>query len=233
MRYTNKFTNIYASFAILTLFSASCINVSTVKTFDKFAQIAPYDAIIVPGLPFEDDQWSELMKQRVHWAVSLYKKGLTRNIIFSGAAVYTPYCEAEIMRLYAIELGVKPQNILIEDRAEHSSENLYYSYLIGKQNGCNKIALATDPFQNSFLRRFAQKIYLTEVGFLPIVYSQLRQMDLKTPIIDYASLRVENFESLPERESFAVRFKGTMGKYIDYAPGDSPEEKKKELLVNR
>lgn len=233
MRYINKFTNIYASFAILTLFSASCINVSSVKTFDKFAQIAPYDAIIVPGLPFEGDEWSELMKQRVHWSVSLYKRGLTQNIIFSGAAVYTPYCEAEIMCLYAIELGVNPENIFIEDRAEHSSENLYYSYLIGKQNGFKKIALATDPFQNSFLRRFAQKIYLNEVGFLPIVYAQLKQMELTTPIINHNSLRVENFQPLPERESFAVRIKGTMGKYIEYAPGDSPEEKKKELWVNR
>jgi len=67
---------------------------------------APYDAIIVTGTPFYGEQWDDVMKMRVYWSLILYKKGITKNIIYSGSAVYTPYIEAEIMKKYAIKLGI-------------------------------------------------------------------------------------------------------------------------------
>lgn len=194
----------------------------TQHSFKRFHVHEPYDAIIVPGVPFKDGTWSNIMKIRVHWAVYLYKKGIAKNIIFSGSAVYSPYIEARIMALYAQELGVDPVSILTEERAEHSSENLYYSYRLAKNHGLEKIALATDPFQGAFLRNFANKIQLDSIGFLPVAFKKLEELELITPEIDPAWAYVKNFTSIVERESTAVRFRGTMGKFIEFAPEDDP-----------
>ena len=57
---------------------------------------------------------------RVVWAVYLHRIGVTRRIIMSGSAVYSPWVEAKVMREYAVALGVPREDVLIEDRAEHS-----------------------------------------------------------------------------------------------------------------
>ncbi|MBL4649278.1 MAG: YdcF family protein [Aureispira sp.] len=227
----NQLTNIMkkvAIVAVLAILVNSCMNRSASLSFERFEASGPYDAIIVPGVPFENGTWSEVMKMRVHWAVHLYKQGMTKNIIFSGSAVYSPYVESKIMALYAEQLGVDKAHIYTEERAEHSSENLYYSYRIAKDNNLDKVALATDPFQGSFLRGFAKKIKLDEMGFLPIVFDTLGTLDLTTPTIDPTTAYVEDFEAITERENTLVRFQGTMGKYIKYVPGDDPKLKRKK-----
>jgi len=227
----NQLTNIMKKIAILAALAilvSACINRSASRSFERFKVSAPYDAIIVPGVPFKNGEWSEIMKMRVHWAVYLYKKGTTKNIIFSGSAVYSPYVESRIMALYAAQLGVDKAHIYTEERAEHSSENLYYSYRIAKDNNLNKIALATDPFQGAFLRGFAKKIKLDDIGFLPIVFDTLEIIDLTTPIIDPKTAYVDDFKSITVRESGFVRFQGTMGKYIKYEEEDDPKLKRKK-----
>src|ERR1700752_3460859 len=87
-----------------------------------------YDAIIVPGVPFNEPNWDATMQMRVLWSVHLYNQGKTKKIIMSGSSVYSPYVEGKIMKLYAIALGVPEENVLVEDKAEHSTENLWYSY---------------------------------------------------------------------------------------------------------
>ena len=132
------------------------------------------------------------------------------------------------MALYAAQLGVDKAHIYTEERAEHSSENLYYSYRIAKDNNLNKIALATDPFQGSFLRGFAMKIKLNDIGFLPIIFDTLGTIDLSTPMIDPKTAFVEDFQAITERENGFVRFQGTMGKYIEYKEEDDPKLKRKK-----
>ncbi|MBI9052936.1 MAG: YdcF family protein [Bacteroidales bacterium] len=102
---------------------------------------APYDAIIVPGVPYKDEYWSKILLGRIYWSNYLYKNGITKNIIYSGSAVYTPYIEAEIMAMYGKALGIPPENIYTETNAEHSVENVYYSFQIAQKLGFKKIAL--------------------------------------------------------------------------------------------
>jgi uncharacterized SAM-binding protein YcdF (DUF218 family) len=206
---------------------SSCLTLGAGKTYKRFVAHQPYDAIIVPGVPFENGTWSDVMKMRVHWAIHLYKKGMAKNIIFSGSAVYSPYVESKIMALYALELGVPKENIYTEEQAEHSSENLYYSYKIAKNNGMDKVALATDPFQGSFLRGFASKIMLDDLGFLPIVFDTLSRVDQSTPEIDPSSAFIHDFVAITEREDIGTRFMGTMGKFIKFEEGDDPKTKQK------
>ena len=63
------------------------------------------------------------------------------------------------MALYGQSLGIPSGNIYIEDKAEHSTENVYYSYKKAKNLGFNRIALATDPYQSKMLKRYLKKYF--------------------------------------------------------------------------
>ena len=201
----------------------------TPKAFVKKTKDKSYDAIIVPGIPFDGDSWGLIMKWRVHWAVHLYHEGIAKNIIFSGSSVYSPYVESKIMSLYAQQLGVPKQNIFTEEKAEHSSENLYYAYKLAQQQSFQRLALATDPFQDIFLQSFKKKMCLEHIESLPVVFKTLHKLDLYTPLIDPSSARVNNFKSIIERQSYALRLKGTKGHFIQYQAGESPAELRASL----
>ena len=158
------------------------------------------------------------MKARVYWSKYLFDKGIAKNIIYSGSSVYTPYYEGEIMALYAIAIGIPKEHVFSETKAEHSVENLYYSWLKGKTLGFNSIALATDPFQAKQLKRFSRKRISPDAGIIPIVFDTLRSMHpiMIDPVIDYKQAYNKNFVPLTSRESFWKRLRGTLGKNIDY-----------------
>lgn len=202
----------------LSLLLSSCVffTPSAGKLYKRsLTQHHQYDAIIVPGVPFIEPKWNNVMLMRVTWAVYLYKKGYAKNLIMSGSSVYTPYVEAKIMKRYAVALGVPEENIMIEDRAEHSTENVWYGYHLGKAKGLNTIALATDPFQTKMLYRFGKK-RTKGIAFLPVLLDTLRTLPHITPDINYEEEKLAQFVSLPERESWWRRFRGTRGKNINY-----------------
>ncbi len=174
-----------------------------------------YDAIIVPGVPFIEPQWDMTMQMRVLWSVHLYKRGITKKIIMSGSSVYSPYVEAKIMKLYAIQLGVPAEDIIIEDKAQHSTENVWYSYKLGKLLGYEKIALSTDPFQTRMTYRFGKR-RIKPLKYLPVIFDTLKTLPHVTPLINYKPLKLDTFTSIIETQSFWYRFRGTMGKHINF-----------------
>jgi len=204
------FLGFLLSFTGLSFSSRQC------KQFLKEATSEKFDAIIVPGLPYNGKRWDIIMKGRVYWAKYLFDKGITRNIIFSGSAVHTNYIESKIMALYAEAIGIPAANIFTEEKAEHSTENVYFSYQMALQMGFSKIALASDPFQSKLLRRYVSKKVCCEMSLIPIVFDILREIEdhMTDPCIDVSSAFVGEFKSLREREHFHKRFRGTRGKNI-------------------
>lgn len=197
--------------------SCSFSRKSAARLYKDAESAAPYDAIIVPGVPFKNNSWDKIMKGRIYWAKFLYDKGIAKNIIFSGSSVYTPYYEAEIMRLYAIELGIPSGNIFTEKKAEHSTENAYYSYKYGKKSGFNRMALASDPFQSKMLKKFIRKKVSKDVGIIPFVIDTLKKMEptMIDPVINYEQAFNKNFISIKKRDSFWKRMRGTIKGNID------------------
>ena len=175
-----------------------------------------YDAAIVPGYPFDGRAWDSLVKARVLWAAHLYHKGIVRNIIFSGGAVHTPYVEAQVMGLYAQALGIPAEHIYYETRAEHSTENVYYSYLLAEKEGFKSLALCTDPIQSILLKRFTRRRFGTPIAHLPFVRSIVESANGANPVIDTTGLKVAPFTPLRERESRWQSIRGTMGRGIDW-----------------
>ena len=175
-----------------------------------------FDVVIVPGIQFVEPAWDRVLMMRLLWAKHLYDKGLTRYIMPSGSSVYTPYVEAQVMTEYLVAMGVPRRHIIPEEKAEHSTENLWYGYRLAKRKGFTRIALATDPFQSKMLWGFAKRKTKGEVKFLPVLIDTLRTLPHDTPVISYRELKLKDFVPITERESKWKRFKGTMGLNIDY-----------------
>ncbi|MBC7451547.1 MAG: YdcF family protein [Cytophagales bacterium] len=173
----------------------------------------PYDLIIVPGYPYDSStgKWNDLMKIRVYWSYYLYKNGYASNVMYSGGSVYTPYIESKIMAMYGKGIGIDEQHIFTEERAEHSTENIYYSYQLAKKHGFKTIAVATDPYQSKLLRSYCSNTKNLDVDFIPIVYDSLEAMKMEDIDIEAETARAKQFVSLLERESKWKRFKGTLG----------------------
>ncbi len=194
------------------LLFSSC-GVFTDITYQAAKKKGPYDAIIVPGFPYEKSaDLSVVYKIRIFWAYHLYNEGMAKNIIFSGSAVHTPYVEAKIMAEYAKQMGIPEANIFIEDSAEHSTENLFYSYQLAQSLGFEKVAVATDPFQSGMIS------YLTSKDKLPVDYIPAKVETIATKYWETFDFNIneklaykEDFIPLAERTTKEERMRGTQG----------------------
>lgn len=186
------------------------------KLYSKAAEDS-FDMVIVPGAPFQDSSWGRVMKARIYWAKFLYDRGIARNVMFSGSAVYSPYTEAKIMAMYAKAIGIPNEHVFTETMAEHSTENVFYSYQKARSLGFSKIAIASDPFQTKMLRSFTLNKVSKDIFLIPFVVDTLKtiQPAMKNPTIDFREAFVPGFRSIVKRESLIKRIRGTFGKNID------------------
>ena len=194
---------------------------------DKVAN--PYDVIIVPGVPYQEPSLKSVLKSRILWAKYLFERGITKNIIFSGASVYTPYIESKVMKIYADSLGIPSENTFAEEEAEHSTENIFYSVQMARELGFKRIALATDHYQAILLKGFIKKKF-PDVEIITIQYKKIN-MKAAWPEIDAEPAYANNFVSLAGRENKLKRFKGTMGKNIIDNKKDSSYYRRVPILV--
>lgn len=186
------------------------------KLYKRALQNKPYDVIIVPGVPYNGQDWSVAMKGRVIWGSHLIKTGVAKHVIFSGGAVYTPYVEAKVMALYAEALGVPKEKIFIESKAQHSTENIYNSYCMARKMGFSKIAVASDPFQSVLLMGFTKRRFKLPIDHIPFVIDTLAGIDDVSPKIIPDSAMIADFRSIIETQSKWYRFRGTRGKNIKF-----------------
>lgn len=210
------------------LSSCSLLRPKPNKEFAKNKIKGPFDAVIVPGVPYDGQHWSGTMKIRVHWSKYLYDKGYTKNVIYSGDAVYSQYTESKVMALYGEALGIPSENIFVDSVARHSTENVYYCYQIAKAQGFENIALATDAFQTNNLRKFIKKFDLP-ITLLPIVIDTMITIDRYEPQINPSSAKKSDFISIEESEKMVYRLKGTMGHQIIWRK----EDLKKKRFIRR
>lgn len=217
-------TFLYSS-ALLILLLTGCTVANPAKYYSRAEAKMPYDALIVPGMPYTDDGGVHIgLKARLVWAVHLYRKGVAKRLIMSGAAVYTPYSEARIMREYAVAMGVPREHIILDERAEHSTENMYFGYQMACAAGLKNVALASDEFQVKMLkpmRRRMKRELGVHIDFLPLVRDSVSDLFAATnPVFDPKVALVPDFVSIVERESFWRRFRGTLGRHIPWEDAD-------------
>ncbi|MGC4036333.1 MAG: YdcF family protein [Chitinophagaceae bacterium] len=217
MEIRKRFIAFIALSFIISLSSCYYSRNATKNLLHKAESAEPYDIIIVPGIKFENNKWDRVMKGRIYWAKYLFDRGIAKNIMFSGNSVYTPYYEAEVMKLYAVAIGIPSDRIYTEKKAEHSTENAYYSYHYAKKIGFKRIALASDPFQTRTLRGYIRKKVSRDIVLIPFVTDTLKVIEptMIDPEIDFSKAHNENFISIVKRDSFWKRLHGTLKGNID------------------
>ena len=133
---------IFASTVLtLALLSAACDpSIYLIREAPK----QPYDAVVVLGCPSETDGTpSRCTMGRAGQAALLWKHGYTKSFIVSGAAVHTPYVEAEAIAQAMTTLGVPGDAIWLEPDALHTDENVFYSMKVADALGLKRLAIAS------------------------------------------------------------------------------------------
>lgn len=180
--------------------SCGLINRLASNAHDSYLLTAPYDVIIVPGISYDSAKVNPIYKARMLWAKWLFERKIAKNIIFSGSAVHTPYIEGLSMKIMADSMGIPAENTFVETVAEHSSENVDFGIRLAHQLGFKKIAVATDPFQSHFIRKFIQ-VCKIKIALVPFPLQMMPFYQKQTvPRIDAREAYVKDFVPLEKRD---------------------------------
>ena len=189
---------------VVILSSCSILNHYSVSTYNTSLANAPFDVVIVPGLPYDSSKINPLFKARLLWAKELYENGITKHIIFSGSAVHSPYIESLIMKMMADSMGIPTHQTFVEDKALHSNENVSYGVALADKMGFQKIAIATDPIQSLVIKKYTKDKH-KNVSILPF---SIKSMPLyykgTLPKVNEENAYVCDFIPLRERENLQI-----------------------------
>jgi uncharacterized SAM-binding protein YcdF (DUF218 family)/glycosyltransferase involved in cell wall biosynthesis len=83
--------------------------------------------------------------ERLKQGVDLYKAGYAQSMVVSSGYVYTLH-EAEMMRATAIDQGMPPSSIVLEERAVNTYDNVRFVDAILREHGWHRILLVSSPY---------------------------------------------------------------------------------------
>src|SRR5690606_26048025 len=82
----------------------------------------------------------------INHSIELYKNGYVKKIIFTGGkADGKKFSESYVAKNYAEKLGVKSEDILIEEKSKITQENLEFAKKLMVKNNLSKTLLVSDP----------------------------------------------------------------------------------------
>ena len=106
----------------------------------------PADAIVVfAGGVGESGKAGGGHLERLKQAVDLYKAGYATSLIFSSGYVFS-FKEAEVMRALAVDQGVPPDRIVLEEAATNTHDNVEFTNRILKDRQWRRILLVSSPY---------------------------------------------------------------------------------------
>jgi len=126
-----------------------------------------YQAGIILGAALWDGQPSPALKERCNMAIHLYQKGQVDRLILSGGLGDNGITEAEGMRQYLVERGVKNEHLILEDRSTNTKENLRYSAEIVQKHPFKNLVLITHDYHMHRALNYARQAGL-DVDAAPV-----------------------------------------------------------------
>lgn len=138
------------------LFQRDKPDLQTLARALSLAQPTTTDVAIVLGCPAETTgRPSACLMCRVHAAVSVYRAGKVRAVIFSGGAAHNEFIEAAVMARQAEQDGLPRHAIFLEPESLTTWQNLRFSRRIMEQNGFRTALLISARTHLPRARRFA------------------------------------------------------------------------------
>lgn len=130
---------------------------------------AEHDVIIVLGCPNQDSgEPAACQTARADIAVDLMEAGYGRRFITSGGAVHNAFVEADTLAALLVERGVASEQIWVEDRAEHTDENIYFSSQIMLAEGWRSAMVVSDDPGHLIMTAVCDSNCCVELGRLTV-----------------------------------------------------------------
>jgi len=108
--------------------------------------LEPADAILVLGRRLEGDCLTPVFEARLAHAEELWRQGLAPRIFVSGGTTGSATrSEAEAGRDWLLARGVPLEAVLLEDRSQHTLENLFNVRTHLRAEGWRTLLLVSDP----------------------------------------------------------------------------------------
>ena len=145
--------------------------------FGKTDYHRPADIAVVLGCRvYADGRPSDALKDRVRTACQLYRDGLARRLLLSGGPGDGPITETEAMREMAIQLGVKPGDILLDNEGLNTQATVRNSKAIFSKLKVTRVLVVSHFYHLPRIKLAYQRAGL-EVYTVPAKESYLlRQM---------------------------------------------------------
>lgn len=155
----------------------------SIWNFGKSAEIPNADAAIVLGAAVYGDKPSPVFKERINYAISLYKTGKVKKLIFTGGfGKGAIYIEAEIAAKLAIIQGIAPNDILIEEISRTTHQNLIVAKKLVDDNKIKSVILISDPLHLYRASKMAKDVGINAVPS-PTPTTKYRSLKAKIPFL--------------------------------------------------
>lgn len=123
------------------------------------------DAILVLGRRLEQDRITEVYRQRLEHAATLWLLGVAPRVIVTGGITGdATRSEADAGRVWLDERGIPEEDILLEDRSQHTLENLFNVREHLRAEGWEKLVLVSDPLHMARALACARGLGLNTTG---------------------------------------------------------------------
>ncbi|MDX9974578.1 MAG: YdcF family protein [FCB group bacterium] len=107
---------------------------------------APADAAVVMGAAEYNNRPSPVFKERIEHAISLYKEGRVRALVFTGGSGKgSKYAEAQVGRDYAVKRGVPADKAFLENVSRITYDNLREARKIVAREKFKRVLIVSDP----------------------------------------------------------------------------------------
>ena len=122
------------------------------------------DLILVLGRKLEQDRPTAMFEARLAWALELWRAGFAGCIVVAGGTTgRASRSEAEAGREWLLAHGLPEEAVSLEDRSQHTLENLFNVRSLMQKRGWNRLMLVSDPLHLARARAFAKGLRLYPV----------------------------------------------------------------------
>jgi uncharacterized SAM-binding protein YcdF (DUF218 family) len=105
-----------------------------------------FETIIVLGTPANADGTpSPEQRERTLEGVREFKAGVAPHLILTGGPAHNQFVEAHVMATLAIAQGVPPEDVIEEDQAQNTIQNIFYSQRIMAAHNWTSAEVVSSP----------------------------------------------------------------------------------------
>jgi len=132
-----------------------------ILSLSEIEGLGEYEGILILGAGLIGDKPSPMLKERLDRGIELYKNGVSDVIIMSGDHTRENHDEVNVMKNYAIEMGVDSDDVFMD----HAGISTYDSvYRVKELFNLDKIAIVTQGYHLYRALYIAKELGIEAVG---------------------------------------------------------------------